>query len=336
MAGTVHLIKGDDRSLVSQALSSLLDDLIGDGERPLMLDEVGEDVMLAGDEPDPSALVTAAMTPPFLTDKRVVVGRHMGVFTRAALVEPLVAYLADPSPTTDLVLVWEKPVVSGSKVGAIPKSLKDAVAAAGGNIIEGAPKRALKQLLDQKLNQAPVMLDSSARQAITDNLGDDVGQAEPLIDLLVSTYGLGARIGRDEVEPFLGQASDVAPWDLTDAIDDGDIARALDMAHRMLHGGERHPLQILFTLHNHYQRCLALDGSGVANERAAADLLGIKGSPFPAKKALTLSRRLGGARVKRCIELLAQADLDLRGGTGLNDEVVVEVLVARLANTSRA
>ena len=42
-------------------------------------------------------------------------------------------------------------------------------------------------------------------------------------------------------------------------------------------------------------------------------------------------RRLGGGGVKRAVELLARADLDLRGDTDLESEFVMEVLVARLS-----
>ncbi len=336
MAGTVHFIKGDDQVLVSQMLGELLDDLIGAGDRSLMLEEVTEDAMLSGDEPDLTALVTAAQTPPFLTDRRVVVGRHLAPFTRAPLVAPLVDYLSDPSPETDLVLVWEKPLVSGRKTGSVPKSLREAVAAAGGTITEAGSGRGNKALIDQRLNQAAVLIEPAARALIIDNVGDDAGSVAPLIDLLVSAFGPGATVGVADVSPFLGQASDVPPWELTDAIDSGDIAGSLAKLERMLSGGGRHPLQIMATLHNHYERALALDGSGVGDERAAADVLGMKGSTFPAKKALGLARRLGSGRIFRCIDLLGQADLDLRGDSGLPADTIIEVLIARLANTSRA
>ena len=48
----------------------------------------------------------------------------------------------------------------------------------------------------------------------------------------------------------------------------------------------------------------------------AAEVLGIK-SAFPAKKALAQANRLGSARIARAVGLLAEADLDLRGTTGL-------------------
>jgi len=103
----------------------------------------------------------------------------------------------------------------------------------------------------------------------------------------------------------------------------------------MIGQGDRHPFQVLATLHGHYARMLRLDGSDVAGEREAADLLGIKGSTYQAKKALGQTRRLGHERVVRCIDLLAQADFDLRGGKLWPANLVLEVLVARLASLSK-
>ena len=50
----------------------------------------------------------------------------------------------------------------------------------------------------------------------------------------------------------------MAPWELTDTIDRGDTATAIELLHRML-GAGRHPLQLMATLHTHYARMLRLD-----------------------------------------------------------------------------
>jgi DNA polymerase-3 subunit delta len=83
-------------------------------------------------------------------------------------------------------------------------------------------------------------------------------------------------------------------------------------------------------LHGHYTKLARLDGVDARSEQDAAAAMGIKPG-FPAKKALANYRRLGGGGVQRAIQLLADADLDLRGDTDLGDDVVMEVLVARLA-----
>src|SRR5204863_8954549 len=117
----------------------------------------------------------------------------------------------------------------------------------------------------------------------------------------------GAKLGVDEIEPFLGEAGGVAPWDLTDAIDRGDTAAALALLHRMMGAGDRHPLVVMATLHRHFAAMLRLDGANVTTEQQAAQLLGM--APFPAKKALAQWRKLGSANVARAITLLADADL---------------------------
>ena len=73
----------------------------------------------------------------------------------------------------------------------------------------------------------------------------------------------------------------------------------------------------------------------MAGEKDAAALLGMKGSTFPARKALSQCRKLGHDRVVRAIDLLATADIDLRGGKAWPDDLVLAVLVARLAYLAR-
>jgi hypothetical protein len=48
------------------------------------------------------------------------------------------------------------------------------------------------------------------------------------------------------------------------------------------------------------------------------------------------ARRLGGSSIRRAIDMLAAADLDLRGRRDLHGELVMEVLVARLSRLARS
>ena len=166
-------------------------------------------------------------------------------------------------------------------------------------------------------------------------VGDDPSRLVGVLSTLVGSFGTGARLGTEDLEPFLGEPGGVPPWELTDALDRGDISGSLAKLHRMVGGGGRHPLQIMATLHGHYARMLTLDGAQVTGEKDAAQMLGIRGSTFPARKALSQARRLGHDRVVEAIDLLATADLDLRGGKAWPDELVLEVLVARLARLAR-
>lgn len=333
---TTVLIKGNDDTLIAKAVSDTVGELVGDGDASLMVEELTEDhYRLENDEFAIARLVDAAQTPPFLTGRRVVVGRHLGRFTKAADVDTLVTYLESPLETTALVLVWERGVTpKHDRLSGVPKSLTEALSAAGAQIVDcGIPSgRNASAWLDRQLEAADVRIQPAAGALIAEHLGEERSRVINLLDTLTAVYGPESDLGPDEVAPFLGEVGDVPPWELTDAIDSGRIDVALDKLHRMLDGGERHPLQIMATLQTHYLRILRLDGAPVAGEKQAAELLGMKGSTFPAKKALAQSRRLGSDKIAQAVRLLARSDRDLRGEVAWPPALVMEVLVARLAN----
>ena len=315
----VVLLTGGDEVLLSSARTALVAELVGDADPTLVVAE------LAGDDYEMRELVDAAQTPPFLTDFRVVVGRGMSRFGKDDHVL-LLAYLADPLDSTVLVLEWAG--------GRVPKAVSDSVVAAGGEVRATGPGRKVGDWATQQLADAGIRPDREGTRLVVDWLGDDAGKLPGLVAILTSTYGEGARLTAADIEPFLGDAGGVPPWDLTDAIDRGDIAASLTALTRML-GAGRHPLQVMATLHTHFQRILRLDGAGATSEKDAAVALGLKGSTFPAKKALAQSRRLGSAGSRQSIALLAKADVDLRGTVDWPAALVLEVLVARLARLAR-
>lgn len=329
-ATPVVLLRGDDEVVLRDATRLLVDDLVGVEERSLVVEEVEVGAHGSDDEGrDPLvALVDAAQTPPFLTDFRVVVGRVVDKREKAELVAPLVEYLADPLPSTRMVIEWR-----GG--GRVPKSLLEAVTRAGGQLVDTSPGRKVAEWVQGQLAEAGIKVDQAGRARLVTWVGEEPSKLLGLIDLLRSTYGAGTKVGLADLVPFLGDDGGVPPWDLTDAIDRGDRATALELLRRMVTGGGRHPFQLLATLHTHFARMLRLDGADVTSEKQAADLLGMKGSTFPAKKALGQTRKLGHERVVRAIDLLAEADLDLRGGKAWPDHLVLEVLVARLATLSK-
>jgi len=317
----VYLVRGDQPVLLADAVKHLVAEL-AEGDAGLMPEE------LSGDDYTVGTLVDAAQTPPFFGDRRVVVARDVGRFSTHD-VEPLVTYLADPLPTTSLVLV------AGG--GQVARSLVEAVRKAGHVVDAGVPGgRGRASWLAARLKEGPVRLDARAAAMVGDHLGDDVDRLGSLLEMLAAAYGQGARLGPDEVAPLLGGVGSVAPWELTDAIDRGETAVAVTVLRRLIGPGGRHPLVILATLHSHFGRMLRLDGAEVGDEAAAAALLGMTGSTFPAKKALLQVRRLGHDPVARAIHLLAEADLALKGAVDWPAEVVLEVLVARLSTVGRA
>ena len=243
----------------------------------------------------------------------------------AADADAVARYLADPCPTTALVLV------GGG--GRLPVALTKAVKAAGGVEVKTSPAKT-GDALTGALDGADIKLTPAAAHRVSEWFGDDAGRIPALLDVLRAAYGEGARIDVDDLEPYLGEAGGVAPYLLTGAIDKGDAGGALEILHR-LRGASFHPLQVMALLHKHYQRMLRLDDPSIGGEQGAVEALGGKVKPYPAGLALRQARLLGADGLRVAYAHLAKADVDLRGATGLSEDAVLEVLIARLAGLSR-
>ncbi len=312
---SVFLFHGSDDVLVSEAVSDKVRELVGDQDRSLMLEEFDGEYVMA-------AVTEAANTPPFFTDTRIIVARGVSQF-KGDDVDVLAEYLNNAADFTHLVLEW------GS--GRVVKAIADGLKACGGQSIDPSPPTRSKdrrEWWESQLSSLGLVLDAPAVAMLIDWLGEDVSRLGGIAGTLKSAYG-SQKITREKLEPFLGERGDVKPWDLTDAIDGGNATKALMASRRLMNAGERHPLQIMSQLHHHYSRLAKLDGPDVSSIVEAEEVLGLKG--FAAEKALKAYRNLTGSGVRRAFELLAAADLDLRGSTGLDEDVVMDVLVARLA-----
>jgi DNA polymerase III subunit delta len=330
----VHLVLGDDPRFRADATKALITELLGADDPSLALEEFSLAPRADSGDPDGASaadgppIVAAAMgsasTPPFGTERRVIVIREVGAMG-AADAEAVARYLADPCPTTALVLV------GGG--GRIPVALTKAIKSAGGVEVKTAPAKT-SDALTGALDGADIKLTAAAAHRISDWFGDDAGRIPALLDVLRAAYGEGARIDVDDLEPYLGEAGGVAPYHLTGAIDKGDAGTALEILHR-LRGASFHPLQVMALLHKHYQRMLRLDDPSIGGEQDAVAALGGKVKPYPAGLALRQARLLGADGLKTAYGHLAKADVDLRGATGLSEDAVLEVLIARLSGLSR-
>lgn len=330
---SAFVVKGTDPVLRARALQELVDELIGSDDRSLVVEDLtvpgrGDDGGGSeGREAVVAAAVIAAQSPPFMTASRVVLLRDYEHLTTEE-VAPILTYLADPLDTTQLVFV-------SSGGGRVPKALGDALK--GVRAVGPESERTL-DVLQSSLEAAGLRLRGGAPKLVADHLGEDAGRVGALVDLLLGTFGPGATLEAEDVAPYLGEAGAVPVYTLTNAIESGDAAAALATLDRLLtvtsprQPKPMHPLQVLGLLTARYRRLLLLDDPRIRTEADAHAALGGKGSSFPAKKALEAVRALGPDGLRRAVDLLHAADLDLKGASAVPPEAVVEVLVVRLAN----
>lgn len=342
MTGATYLVKGSDPALRDRVVDDLVTEVLGADDPTLALeditipgraaadDDTDAPTVADGREAAVALLLNAAGSPPFMTEHRVVVVRDVGALT-AGDVDGIVRYLDDPLDTTILVVV----AGGGTVPPALTKKLKEVRAE------ERAPEsEKTDKVLIAAAHDAGVSLTADAARLIVSHLGDDAGRVAALVDVLAAASDVDVTLGVDEVRPYLGEAGAVPSYQLTNAIEEGDPATALEVLHRLLTVSSRqqpkpmHPLQIMGVLNGYYRRILRLDDPSLRSPADAVAALGGKGKEYPARKALDQARALGTGGIRRAFDALFQADLDLKGARGIPELAVMEVLVVRLARLS--
>lgn len=311
----VVLVTGDEL-LVETALLE---------ERAAALGQLDPSWVLAELDPGPgfAEALAATATLGLGADERVVVVRRAGALDQQGW-DALLSYVAAVPDHVKLVVEgqgWTSPSRS--------RPLADRVRTAGGRVRrEDLPPPSKRgDMVREQARRHRLQLDASAARYLAEYLGDEIGNLAGVLEQLVAVHGKGARLGEGEVASLFQGARHGFQWDITDALDRGDAAAALEYVHGAF--DHMHPLQVHAALVTHYRRLLTVAGRGLTPAQAA-DELGMK--EFPAKKAVEQAARLGVGRARRAYELLAEADVALRGGGGVLDEqAVLDVLVVRLA-----
>lgn len=163
---------------------------------------------------------------------------------------------------------------------------------------------------------------------LTAHVGKELSRLPVIVTALRTNFSDLSQVGVDEALVFAGPRAVPAPWDLTDAIDAGNAALALTHA-RAFQEGKGSAYGVIAILARHFSMMYQLSAAGISSEQAGAQMLGIKGSTYPVKKAITNARRYGN-KLERMVQLVDQAGADLKGGSALDRGVLIDILISRL------
>ncbi|MDO4183101.1 MAG: DNA polymerase III subunit delta [Coriobacteriia bacterium] len=172
-------------------------------------------------------VVSACDTLPFMSDVRLVEVSAVEKLKKADS-EALVAYLANPSETTVLVLLSEK-LAKNTR-------LYKAVAAVGKQaVIDCAPKarRELPKLVrDMAVGHGVVFSDKAAR-TLLDLVGEDTVALDAEIRKVALAHSGKDPVSDKEVSALVAPTAEPKPWEFVDAVSARDLPRALALLGRM-------------------------------------------------------------------------------------------------------
>ena len=294
----LYLFVGDDRQAVDQAVA-LVEERLVDPELAAL-----NAARLRGSESSVEELIGLCSTLPMMSERRLVVLREPEKLKNE---DALLAYLADPAPTTSLVLV---PTEHDRR-----RKLAQAMEKAATTLVLQPPGPGdLQAWVKRSLAPHGIEVSSEALALLQDLVETDTLLLSNELEKLALYCSQTGRVEREDVEAILGRTRAVEVWALTGAIEDGRPEVALAALHRLLGQGAAVPM-LVGTL----DWCL---GRLVGSEPPKA--------PPGRRRALEARRRALKGRAAEVFRLLREADRAVRR-TGDSPEARLEQAVLAAA-----
>ena len=268
--------------------------------------------------------LATARTLPMMAKRRLVVGKGIADL-KADLLEPLVDYVADPNPSTCLVLVGDKVDVRFKAFAALRKA---------GFLHVFAPLRdnALAGWLRAEARARKIEIAPDATGALAELAGPELGRLSQALDQL-GLYAAGRAVTLEDVEELVAETRQRNVFELTKAIGAGDVPRALGLLANMLRNREP-ALRIQFMLARQMRqiwRAKELLAAG-APRGEIASAVGM--SPYFLDDVLLPAKRMSRATLTRAFERLYQSDVALKSSR-VDEGLLISRLVQALAEDAK-
>lgn len=257
----VTLVHGPDPQLLDDALATASRTLFAD----VGLATFGREV-LDGTEVSLDDVLRSAATLPMMTPARLVAVRHAQALDATPA---FAAYVADPSPTTCLLLLADESLEA--RRDRKRHWLLDAVPSAAVVTLATRQGRTLEDWLRQRAAQEGLTVSADAARLLVEWVGDDTAAllGETRKAALAGVSGAGT-VGVKDVTAVVGEQRLSGVFDLTRAIERHDVGLALRTLDRLLSSEE--PMRLLALLSGEVRlgwRIKDLAGRGQAPDQIA-------------------------------------------------------------------
>ena len=261
-------------------------------------------------------IVAACNTVPFAGPARLVEVRNVEALGKTDA-EALVGYLSAPSETTILALNAEKLAKNTRLYKAVAKVGKSAV-------IDCSPPK--RKDLPEMVRSMAVGYGATMTPAAANRLVEYVGEDTMRLDAEVKKLALGCGAGtidERDVATLVGRLSEPKPWELTDAFSERDLARCLDLLHRM---PSTSPYSVLYNCTKRLRELIctrSLIARG-APQSIAAEL---KLADWQADKRRNWARNFTDEELRRALVSSRDAESAMKSGAD-PDAVLTDWLIA--------
>ncbi len=223
----VFLFAGNDSYAKEQAIKKLSASLLNSSSL-----ELDYKVFNAVDS-EVRDILDYVSTLPFLASKRLVVIKHFDKFSKEDSAR-LVRIIKNPVKSTCLVLDAE----DDSVIREYPGISRYIIVSKFGELTDSQFQTRVKEILSSVNVDKKISHD--AAMALKELYGSDMGSISQELQKLASFVGDRGQIETNDVEAITGNNLNASVFDLTDALEINDIAKALSIISELILSGKKH------------------------------------------------------------------------------------------------
>lgn len=282
-------------------------------------------------DPPPDALIAAAETLPFMSDKRFLEIRDSAMlqpgkakeYDEDSAVKQLDTYLSNLPETVCMVFYVHGKADGRKKLYQILKKKAQIVS------FDPLDERELIQWIAQSLRQQGKKISVAACQRLWFSAGRDLTLLSNEIGKLAAYTGDRDEITEEDVQAICLQSTEYRIYDMADALLSGQGSRAMTMLEALLREGEERlmMLPMLGRQCRQMRYARALSAAGKQPGDIAARL-GVP--PFAVRKTLDTARRYTLAQLGEMARLCLETEYQVKSGqlmeTGSLEKVMLQIL----------
>jgi DNA polymerase III subunit delta len=322
----VYAVDGDERILVDEAVAQIKAAALSGPAKDFNLD-----LLDARDAPIQRILDAAATLPAF-APQRLVVVKNIEKWEKEDeskdKLAPLLSYIANPSPTTVLLLI-----ASDKLDGRL--RLYRQLDKAGVLIRFTHPnEREMPELVRRRAKSIGLSLDEEAVRAIVDAVGANMSGVIESLEKLALYTGEKKSATRRDVEEVVSPAREESIFEFADAVGGRNLPSALALLHSMMDVSRSHPLAILGMLARHW-RNLIVARTSIDTRAPPMDLASeLRLPPFVVDRVIAQAKKQQLGALVSGLSAIAETDGMLKGGK-LEHARAMERLVMALIGVDR-
>jgi DNA polymerase III subunit delta len=318
-----YLIHGDDHGAVAERRAGLR--ALGEGAQ---CDAASVEV-LEGDSATPARVAQALATMTLATGRRVIIVEGVERWRDADVEQHLEPAMTHMPPDTTLALFARE-----EQRAKAPAALHEAVKRAGGHVVAQMTVKPweLPGWARQQGARMGISIDAAAAKALVAQVGERQQRLLRELEKLALGAGPGGRVGLEEVEAHAAPSAERRVWSLADALVAGDAKTATLVFFALRTQGER-VSGLLYWMSQRVRDALAVAQALEGGAPAAQIKRTLRMPSRAADRLIADAGRSGTERLRRALELIADLEVESRGGGsgGASEDTAALRAIQRIA-----